>query len=263
MATVRDAQAALTVAGGQLQALDDEGAALSEELDARRAGADLVPPLPPLSASDRSDRLGAAFFQLVDFSPSLTEPERAGLEAAMQGSGLLNAWVSADGKVADPDLQDLIATPEPSSLGEEEDETLLAALVPVPGPGCAVTPGILTHVLASVRLADNPATSSLEDSSCHALAAGVPAPSQAPGRKDTAEYVGPAAREASRLRRIAVLTALLEELQDQARTAATPLGGCQSEPGRLGGPRAGHTPQRPPSRSRRACWQRQGSRDRG
>ena len=214
MTAARDAQAALTVVEGQLQALDDEQAALSEELDARRTGTDLLPPLPPHSTSDRSERLGAAFFQLVDFSPSLTESERVGLEAALQGSGLLNAWVSVDGRVTDPDLQDLIASPEPSSLGEDEvDETLLAALVPAAGPACAVGPDILTHLLASVRLADNPATSStggLVLSRSGRWRAGA---LTGAWRKDIAEYIGPAAREANRLRRIAVLTALLEELR--------------------------------------------------
>ncbi len=213
MPAVRDAHAALTVAEDQLQAVDDEVAALSEELDARRAGADLLPPLPTHSTSDRSERLGTAFFELVDFSPSLTERERAGLEAAMQGSGLLNAWVSADGRLADPDLQDLIATPEPSSPGEEEDEPLLAVLVPVSGPGCAVAPGVLTHLLASVRLADNPAASSTGGLVLSRTGRWRAGTLTGAWQKDTAEYVGPAAREATRLRRIAVLTALLEELQ--------------------------------------------------
>jgi uncharacterized protein (TIGR02680 family) len=211
MPAVREAHAALTAAGDRLQALQDEGAALFEELDARRAGDDPLPPLPPHTASDRSGRPGAAFFQLVDFGPSLTERERAGLEAALQGSGLLNAWVSADGHVTDPDLQDLIATPEPQSPDSKDYETLLAALIPAPSPGCAVTPGTVTRLLASVRLADNPATSSpagLVLSRTGRWRAGTLAGAT---RKDMAEHVGPATREASRLRRIAVLTALLEE----------------------------------------------------
>jgi uncharacterized protein (TIGR02680 family) len=213
MPAVRNAQAALTVAEGQLETLDDEVAALSEELDARTAGADLLPPLPPHSTSDRSERLGTAFFQLVDFRPSLTERERAGLEAAMQGSGLLNAWVSADGHVADPDLQDLIANPAPSPPREGKYETLLAALVPVSGPGCAVAQGLLTHLLASVSLADNPATSSTGGLVLSRTGRWRVGALTGAWQKDMAEYVGPAAREAGRLRRIAVLTALLKELQ--------------------------------------------------
>jgi uncharacterized protein (TIGR02680 family) len=213
MPGVRNAQAALTVAEGQLQALDDERAALSEELDARRAGADLLPAMPPHLTSERTERLGAAFFQLVDFNSSLTERERAGLEAALQGSGLLNAWVFADGQVADPDLQDLIATPEPSFPGEGEDETLLAALVPVPSPGCAVAPGIVTRLLASVRLTDNPAMSSTGGLVLSRTGRWRAGALTGAWQKDTAEYVGPAVREASRLRRVAVLTALVEELQ--------------------------------------------------
>ena len=257
MPAVREAHAALTAAWGQLQALEDEGAALSGELDARRAGDGLLPPLPPHTASDRSGRPGAAFFQLVDFSPSLTERERAGLESALQGSGLLNAWVSADGHVTDPDLQDLIAAPEPPSPGEKDDETLLAALVPAPSPGCTVTPGTVTRLLASVRLADNPATSSpggLVLSRTGRWRAGT---LTGASRKDTAEHVGPAAREASRLRRIAVLDRPPGRMAGQARPPAAPRGDRRGEPGRLGSAREGLSPRHPPSRSRRACWQRQ------
>jgi uncharacterized protein (TIGR02680 family) len=208
---MRDAQAVLTVARGQLQALEDEAAALSEELEARRAGADLLPPPPPHSTSDRFGRPGAAFFQLVDFNPSLSERERAGLEASMQGSGLLNAWVSADGHVTDPDLQDLIATPESSSSGEDDDETLLAVLVPA--HDCAVATGTVTRLLASVRLAANPAASALMGLILSRTGRWRAGALTGAWGKDMAEYVGPAAREASRLRRIAALSTLLEEWQ--------------------------------------------------
>ena len=210
---VREAHAALAAADGELQATDGERTLLSEELDARRAGADLLPPLPPHAAPDRSGRPGVAFYQLVDFSPSLNGQEQAGLEAALQASGLLNAWVTADGHIADPDIQDLIATPEPPSASEGDDETLLAVLVPAPSPDCAIASGTVTRLLSSVRVADNPAAASpgglVLSCSGHWRAGTL----SGAWRKDIADYVGPAAREASRLRRITALVGLLEECQ--------------------------------------------------
>lgn len=40
---------------------------------------------------------GAPLWQLVDFAPALPAAHRAGLEAALMGAGLLDAWVTPDG----------------------------------------------------------------------------------------------------------------------------------------------------------------------
>jgi hypothetical protein len=178
---VRKAHAALSAVESELQATEEEGAALSEELEVRQAGAELPPPLPPHAMHDRSGQPGAAFYQLVDFHPSLSDRERAGLEAGMQDSGLLNAWVTPDGRIADPDLQDLIAIPAPLPVSEGDDKTLLGVLVLASSPDCTVAPGIVTSLLASVRLAINPAVAPVGGLvlSC----TGGPVPCRARGRR--------------------------------------------------------------------------------
>ena len=55
------------------------------------------PPPPPFLRAERRGRSGAPLWKLCDFRPELPGDARAGLEAALQGSGLLDAWVLPDG----------------------------------------------------------------------------------------------------------------------------------------------------------------------
>ena len=50
--------------------------------------------------SARSGRAGAPLWQLLDFRDAVEPPQRAGLEAALEASGLLDAWVTPDGQAA-------------------------------------------------------------------------------------------------------------------------------------------------------------------
>ena len=207
----RLAQTAVVRAEGNLQMLRDEEAELDEELSARQAGAELSPPLLHHMKSDRSERLGAPFYQLIDFGPAVDERQHAGLEASLQGSGLLNAWVFPDGQIADPDLQDLVATPLlPMPDGTE---TLLAVLSPVREVGSTVPSDIVSRLLSSVRLADDPAVSASDGLVLSRTGHWRTGSLAGAWSKEAAEYVGPAARMASRIRRITVLIELLEDLR--------------------------------------------------
>jgi uncharacterized protein (TIGR02680 family) len=212
-AAIREAHAVLAVAEGELRSLVIEGTALSEELKSRRAGADLGPPLPPHAAPDRAARPGAPFYQLVDFAASLRARERANLEAALQGSGLLNAWVTPGGLITDPNLQDLIAAPMATATSTAPGETLLAALVPTPDPDSAVAPETVTRLLASVRLADEVASVPADGLALSCTGHWRAGPLTGAWKKDTADHVGPSARRDSRLRRISALETLLEQWQ--------------------------------------------------
>lgn len=97
-------QASLKHASRQV-ALDAQSGAIRREqgeLQAERerlgAGHDTVPPAPHTRALDsRIQRAGAPLWQLVDFHDHVDSEQRAGLEAALEASGLLDAWISADG----------------------------------------------------------------------------------------------------------------------------------------------------------------------
>ena len=212
LVAIREAHTVLAVAEGELQWLVIEGTTLCEELKSRQAGADLELPLPPHAAAGRAARPGSPFYQLVDFAVSLRAQERANLEAALQGSGLLNAWVTPDGLFTDPDLQDLIAAPMATATSTAPGETLLAALVPTSGPDSAVAPETVTRLLASVRLAHEVASAPAEGLTLSCTGHWQASLTGA-WKKDAADHVGPSARQDSRLRRISTLETLLEQCQ--------------------------------------------------
>jgi hypothetical protein len=72
--------------------------ALEVERDALSAGKDGAPPAPYTRAADtRQGRAGAPLWRLVDFRDHVDAAARVGLEAALEASGLLDAWVTPDG----------------------------------------------------------------------------------------------------------------------------------------------------------------------
>src|SRR6201997_3665574 len=52
----------------------------------------------------RRSRPGAQFWKVTDFAPGLPDDERAGLEAALEAAGILDAWVTPDGNLVDGDV---------------------------------------------------------------------------------------------------------------------------------------------------------------
>jgi len=78
---------------GEQQDLDSERARLLSGQDSM--------PQPPLYRAEqtRVGRAGAPLWQLVDFQETLSTAERAGIEAGLEASGLLDAWVSPDGQL--------------------------------------------------------------------------------------------------------------------------------------------------------------------
>ncbi|WP_433871930.1 TIGR02680 family protein [Saccharopolyspora sp. CA-218241] len=177
-----------------------------KELAALRSGQERVPDRPEWAVADRDPAAGRAFYRLVDFRPGLSDDQRAGLEGALQASGLLNAWVTADGAV--PEVADLVAAPA-SAAGT----TLAELLRPAPEPDSPVTAEHVAALLDSVST-DGAGLSVAETG---AWRAGVLAGRWA---KPAAEFVGAGAREAARSRRIA-------ELEDELAGLRTDTGDAE------------------------------------
>ncbi|MFE0678925.1 TIGR02680 family protein, partial [Streptomyces sp. NPDC058867] len=209
----RTAQAALEPYGEELTERRDALALsvgrLGEELDRlteqqrdweRRT--DPEPPAPPHRVAERTPGSGAPFYRLVDFADGLTPADRAGLEGALEASGILDAWVSADGVLLDPGTRDTLLRPGPA-LSDDDGPPLASALRPAPEPGCGVTSGQVSHLLATIALAPVPETSA--HAAVHydgSWRLGVLS-----GRHDKGdtEYVGAAVRAETRRRALAEL----------------------------------------------------------
>ncbi|MGY4407856.1 TIGR02680 family protein [Bradyrhizobium sp. USDA 3315] len=89
---------------GRRQGLLTERKNLEEERSRLEGGIDPEPSPPHTRDPEaRKAREGAPLWRLVDFHPSVTLPQRAGLEAALEGAGLLDAWLSPDGRLQSSD----------------------------------------------------------------------------------------------------------------------------------------------------------------
>lgn len=195
---------------GQRQALVSARGALVEERTRLESGADTGLPAPHTRAAEaRARRAGAPLWQLVDFAPSVSGAQRAGLEAALEASGLLDAWLSPDGRLqSGSDGKPILDTQAlPRGRCEAALESWLQAAVP---DGCDVPFSTATAVLAGIACAaDDPGD-------CEAWVApdgryrlGTLAGAWG---KSEAVYIGYAARAAARAHRLAAIAEQLARL---------------------------------------------------
>ncbi|WP_194904077.1 TIGR02680 family protein [Catenulispora rubra] len=196
-----------------------------EERQALLDGAEITPPEHGLARDERHGRVGAPFFRLVDFVTGVRAEDRAGLEAALQGCGLLNAWVFPDGTLADPKLADLvILVPGASPSDAERDADVLSRILTPSGELVDSVPeDVVRRLLSAVRLEDEQDGTDddgLSVSTTGRWRAGV---LTGLGVKEVAEYVGDAAREDTRARRIVELDAVLATADIEIGKARTVL----------------------------------------
>ncbi|KAF5272272.1 hypothetical protein FQA39_LY18805 [Lamprigera yunnana] len=138
------------------QALEQERAALHAERTRLQSGEDALPAAPAWRAPDaRTGRAGAPLWT-VEFAPALPADLQAGLEAALQASGLLDAWVTpdgqlygADGAMLPHDTQWLDRPAHPKSLA-----TWLRPAAPADTPAHPITANVLQRLLEGVACSD-------------------------------------------------------------------------------------------------------------
>jgi uncharacterized protein (TIGR02680 family) len=192
----------------------NERAALAAERDGLAAGRMSGPAAPYTRGADvRRDRPGAPLWQLIDFRDHLDEASRAGLEAALEASGLLDGWVSPEGELVAADGEivryDSHAVARPrlpaSSLAEWLCVSMDAA-APVPAE-------TVDRVLAGIACgeADTGETEAWVSPSGRFRLGAL---AGAWGKAQPA-YVGFAARGAARARRLAEIDQRLDELAQE------------------------------------------------
>ncbi|MEU1516889.1 TIGR02680 family protein [Streptomyces sp. NPDC005811] len=187
----------------------------------------------PHRAAARTPGTGAPLYRLVDFADDLGPEARAGLEAALEASGLLDAWVRADGTVLDPATCDTLLVPGVPVAGA----TLAGLLRPVPAPDTGVRVEQVQRVLEAVAvitdsghpagMAERANTTAAPDPDARSTAAtphtalgtdGSWKLGIAHGRhgKQAAEYVGAEVRAETRRRMLADLDRRLAAVRDEA-----------------------------------------------
>ncbi|HUF91585.1 MAG TPA: TIGR02680 family protein [Candidatus Limnocylindria bacterium] len=118
---------------------------------ARLAGGQHLPPPPPHTrdATGRAGRAGAPLWLLCDFRPALDDASRAGLEAALEASGLLDAWVTPDGALLPAGAHDTAVVPG-TSPQPDADSHLGLWLVPAVDRTDAGVAALSDDVVAAV-----------------------------------------------------------------------------------------------------------------
>ncbi|HWD75614.1 MAG TPA: TIGR02680 family protein [Solirubrobacteraceae bacterium] len=160
------------------------------------------PPAPAWTRAERTGRQGAPLWQLVDFCDELSAEQRSGLEAALEASGLLDAWVTPTGQLEDAAVADVVLTGAPPAGGR----SLLAALTPVANQPVATE--VVGQLLAGIGLGSRPSGPWVELDGRFDLG-----PLSGRGVKPQAEHIGAAARAARRAARVAELRIRIESLQ--------------------------------------------------
>lgn len=172
-------------------------AALERERDEVAATTVSRPPRYATRPADRSGRAGAPLYEVVDFADGVGDADRAGIEAALEAAGLLDAWVGPEGRLGEG--EDAWALPREELPGT----TLASVLAPV---GDAVAAPVMARLLASVGLgerADGPWVAADGRFSLGTLAGAL--------RKDAAGYIGAGAQALTRRRRLAELDAAIAQ----------------------------------------------------
>ncbi|MEV7603357.1 TIGR02680 family protein [Kitasatospora sp. NPDC089797] len=172
------------------------------ELERTTAAADLPPAPPRTRAADRSVLPGAPLWRLLAFRPDVPPGDQAGIEAALEAAGLLDAWMTPDGGLAVAG-HDTLA--DPVAAVPATGSSLLDVLAPEPdGP---VPPGLVQRLLAGIAygpvLPDGHPAAVAADGSWRL------APAVGSWGKQESSHIGAVARERARHRRIAELTAEL------------------------------------------------------
>ncbi|MEU5697888.1 TIGR02680 family protein [Streptomyces aurantiacus] len=131
---------------------------VTEEQTALEKGGQRGPSAPRTRTADvRTGALGAPLWRLVDFRPEVTAAERAGLEAALEASGLLDAWVRPDGYAVAAQGHDVLLDPRDRydpPAGGGLGRALCPAVNPADVAAAAVGEAKVHRLLAAIGLLD-------------------------------------------------------------------------------------------------------------
>lgn len=171
--------------------LDAQLGEVRAQIAGLEAGHDPEPPAAlGRESAAREGAPGAPLWRLTDFADDVAAADRAGIEAALQSAGLLDAWVFPDGTLSA--AGDVVLGPGGPELGS--GTSLAARLMPAVGPDAAVPPAVVAGVLARVGLGETSGAALWVDAAGR-WGAG---PARGTWSKARAEYVGAGAREATR-----------------------------------------------------------------
>ncbi|MGW3036402.1 TIGR02680 family protein [Streptomyces sp. NPDC001178] len=199
--------------GQKLADLEVQRASTERELTELEAGGQRAPTAPHTRTPGvREQAPGAPLWRLVDFHDHVSAGERAGLEAALEASGLLDAWVCPDGTVLHADGHDVLLSP-----GAPLDRPVLGdALRPAVDHGDARAMSVGEQTVARLLAAVGLGSGGSGDTWVAVDGRFRVGALTGSWSKQAAVYVGEGAREEARRTRIAVLRDELDALARQS-----------------------------------------------
>ena len=184
------------------------------EIARLEAGEDSEPPTPHTREPDiRAGRPGAPLWRLVDFADELADERRAGLEAALESSGLLDAWVDPDGSLHDH-VGDVLLDPTAPVVGSSLATVIRPAADPADTAAAAVAVAVVERVLAAIGFGAAGETW-VDDRGRFRLG-----PLTGAWQKPAAEYIGRGARDAARRARLVLLRAEIARVEAEQQRIA-------------------------------------------
>lgn len=162
----------------------------------------------PTRPADRAARAGAPLWRLVRFRAGFDTATEAGIEAALEAAGLLDAWLSPGGDRPDPAVLDAFLVPEPRPAGTR---TLADVLEPEEQPD--VPRERVEAFLATIGLETLGGLTAVGTDGTYRVG-----PILGAFTKVAPQFIGATARAARRRERVAVIESQLRELDDEKKS---------------------------------------------
>lgn len=201
----------------QHDALETERKLLEDERARLNAGIDMVPPLPyTRAANSRDGREGAPLWHVLDFRPEVTPQHRSGIEAALEAAGLLDAWISPDGRLQARDGAPLLHDTQ-AVARRPASQSLAAWLQPdVSADDSSIPRAIVEQVLSGMTCSDHdPGDTEVWIATDGRFRLGALSGAWS---KSAPVYIGHSARAAARTRRQAEISERLASLASELDT---------------------------------------------
>ena len=158
----------------------------------------------------KAGKAGAPLWLLCDFADGIDSQSQAGIEAALEASGLLHAWVTPSGELLNPNHQDAVFLPATAPLPPEDAHlgTMLVPTINPAGTDEVVPPYVVADILRHIGSSENSGLTwvSLDGRWQNGILGGC-------ASKDAAHFISQTARETARDRRIADLDAAIADTQ--------------------------------------------------
>ncbi|MDQ3579302.1 MAG: TIGR02680 family protein, partial [Actinomycetota bacterium] len=193
-------------------AVDGKSADARNEVDRLLAGGHDVPPSQHTrDPRRRVERPGAPLWRVVDFADGVGDADRAGLEAALEAAGILDAWVTPDGELRDRITDDAIVLPASPAPDGGVTRLLVAAIDQADECAAALTDNAVTDVLRSIGLGAGSTWVDVDGRYQIGVVTGS-------WHKEFASHIGEGARESARRARLAFLRSEIDRLKALAET---------------------------------------------